>query len=105
MTKPYSKGVLRIAEIGGAIGGLAILAMALLVFYEILMRFFFNMPSHWSVDFTVYLLIGLSFVALASAQAEGRNIVIDLITSRFNPTTKAMWGIAVTGISVVFAFL
>jgi TRAP-type C4-dicarboxylate transport system permease small subunit len=65
-----------------------ILAIALVVFYEIVARLVFDAPTTWSQEIAVYLLLALGFLGFAPTLAADEHIRIDMLVRRFRPGAR-----------------
>lgn len=87
----------------GAIG-----AIALLVFYEVALRYLFNSPTLWTQDLCIYLMLWGAFLGLAPAERAGEHIRIDLLLKKLPGRIQHWLGIAthilVGGFSVLVAW-
>lgn len=73
------------------IAGICILATAIIVAYEVVLRFFFNAPTEWVNETSVYLVMVSAFLGFAPALASGKHISVDLVVSNLSPSaTKAL---------------
>jgi TRAP-type C4-dicarboxylate transport system permease small subunit len=64
--------------------GLAVLATALMITYDVLMRYFLNRPQLFVDELTSFLLVGIIFLGAAPTFHRGGHIRIDLITRRLS---------------------
>lgn len=62
------------------LSALAILTSALILTYEVLMRYLFRTPTIWEIEASVYLTIMATFLGSAYGLKDGAHIKIDLIT-------------------------
>lgn len=53
------------------IAGICILATAIIVAYEVVLRFVFNAPTEWVNETSVYLVMVSAFLGFAPALAAG----------------------------------
>lgn len=80
------------------ISGFAILLSALVLTYEVIMRYMLRIPTIWEVEASVYLTIMAVFLGAGYGLKEGSHINIDLVTIHLSPRAKA-------GLTMVTAFL
>jgi C4-dicarboxylate transporter DctM subunit len=92
---------------GGGISAALIIIIAVIVFYEIIARGFFNAPTTWVLEYSVYMLIATGFLGAAYVLRLGGHVCVDVITSRLSERTKVVldfvthvWSIAFTLILV-----
>ena len=69
-------------SIAAHISGIFIAIIALIVFYEIVMRGMFNAPTEWSIEISGYLVLISGFLGFAAALADDKHICVDLITAK-----------------------
>ncbi len=60
-------------------------AMVFTISYQVVMRFFFNMPPLWVSDFVEYSMLGATLLGSAYVLREERHIEVDLITGFMTP--------------------
>jgi len=63
----------------------AILLSALILTYEVLMRYFLKTPTIWEIEASIYLMIMASFLGAAYGLKDGSHINIDLVTRLLPP--------------------
>jgi len=66
--------------IGGALSGIFVLVMGLIVTYEVIMRYVFRSPTIWVLEISIYLTIGSVFLGGGYALKEKMHINVDVIT-------------------------
>ena len=87
------------------LGGFCILAMTLMVTYNVILRYVFRSPTSWSLEITGYLMVACIFFPLALAQAEDRQIKVDLVYSRLSQRLKSIVDLMVSTIALSFFVL
>jgi TRAP-type C4-dicarboxylate transport system permease small subunit len=87
--------------------GLCVLAMTLMVSYDVLMRYFLDDPQLFVDDLTSFLLVAVIFLGAGPVFYKGGHIRIDLVTSRLKTKTQTRMrvitlsiGIALLGIVI-----
>lgn len=76
---------------GGIVAGIFIILATGMIFYEIVSRAFFNAPTTWSTELSIYAIIGSCFVGAAYALREDAHIKVDLLLHNVSvPLRKAM---------------
>lgn len=94
------------SRISGVVAGICILATALIVSYEVILRAFFNAPTEWVNEISVYLVLVSAFIGFAPALASGKHINVDLLICRLSPQLNKLLKIVCSllglGYSVVF---
>ena len=94
------------SRVSGLIAGICILAIALSVSYEVVLRALFNAPTEWVNEVSVYLVLISAFLGFAPALAAGKHINVDLVTSKLSARTnrllKILCSVLGLGFSLVF---
>ena len=70
------------------ITGLAVLAITLMISFDVLMRYFLNRPQLFVDELTSFILVGVIFLGTAPTFRRGAHIQIDLVTSRLRKATQ-----------------
>lgn len=58
--------------------------LTLIVFYDVVLRYFFNSPTIWALEISEYMLVFLAFAGAADIQAKKRHIKMDFFYTRFS---------------------
>ncbi len=72
----------------GYCSGLGILAMGIILFYEVIARYFFNSPTIWAQEISIYLFIWTMLAGAAYTLQVGKHVRIDLLIIRFSVKTQ-----------------
>lgn len=91
------------SDAAGLAAGGCILVTALIVFYEIVMRAFFDAPTEWSIETSVYLVLIAGFLGLAITYADEKHIRVDILTSRLSPRRQLQLRLLTEAAVLVFA--
>lgn len=62
-------------------GAMSVLLMAVLICYDVAMRYFFNAPKSWAIEIAQYLMLAVFFLPLAYVQQDRRHIKVELFVS------------------------
>ena len=77
----------------GDLTSLLILPLAIVVFYEVIMRYVFNSPTIWGFEATIFLY-GLHFMfGYSYTEVLEGNVKVDIFTSRMPEKTRAILNI------------
>jgi C4-dicarboxylate transporter DctM subunit len=76
----------------GNASAVLVFIMAVSLVYEIITRTFFNHPSRWTLEFTIYFTIWAALLGAAHAAQQDRHIRVDIITCRLRPWTEKFIG-------------
>ena len=82
-------GLERFSERIILITGLGVLAITLMVSYDVLMRYFLDMPQLFVDDLSSFLLVGIIFLGTGPVFYKGGHIRVDLVTSRLKSRTQS----------------
>ena len=63
------------------IAATSVLFMAILICYDVAMRYFFNAPTSWAIEIAQYLMLSTFFLPLAYVQQKGTHIKVELFMS------------------------
>ncbi|WP_299979959.1 TRAP transporter large permease subunit [Desulfobacula sp.] len=77
-----------ITDSAGAIAGFAMLFVAVIITYEVIMRHFFKAPTIWTYDISGYILVWFGFLSSAYGLKQGGHIHVDILVGKMRPRTK-----------------
>ncbi len=89
----------------GFVGGVLIVLTALSVGYEIIMRYFFNAPTTWTMEMGIYAIIASTFLSLAYALKEKAHVKVDFITAKLSGGTAIILEIFTCLLSIVYCLI
>ncbi len=69
---------------------LAMLVTALILTYSVVTRYFFQIPTDWQDEASVFMLIGVSFLSAAFVQSTRGHIGIEALASILSPKANAI---------------
>jgi C4-dicarboxylate transporter DctM subunit len=81
----WLKWIDKTSHFAGIVGGILLPIAALMVFYEVCMRFFFGSPSTWVTEVSTYLVVAATFLSLAYVTKESAHIRVDFVTAKLSP--------------------
>jgi TRAP-type C4-dicarboxylate transport system permease small subunit len=73
-----------------AISTLTLLAMTLIVGYEVLSRYAFNEPTIWAWDINVQLMLLLLMLGMAETYRRDAHVRVDVLTAHLSARTRAV---------------
>lgn len=73
-----------------ALSSWALLAMTLIVGFEVLSRYFFNAPTIWAWDVNVQLMLLLMMLGMAEAYRRDVHVRVDVLTAVLSDRGKAV---------------
>lgn len=63
----------------GALCGLSILGMVLIISFEVISRYLFNAPTTWVTEYSLYIFVGTSFLAAGYAHLKDSHIRVEIL--------------------------
>ena len=109
MVIPIRNAITKLAftanRIGGFIAGICILATAFIVTYEVILRAFFDAPTEWVNEVSVYLILISAFLGFAPALAAGKHISVDLVTSKLSAQTNKFLAVIISILGLGFSLI
>jgi TRAP-type C4-dicarboxylate transport system, small permease component len=72
----------------GYVSGLGILLMGLMLFYEVVCRYFFRSPTIWAQEMSIYFSCGPCSPAGAYTLQQGKHVRIDLVIEHLSIRTQ-----------------
>ena len=85
-----------------AIAGLAILATAFIICYEVFARSVLHSPTVWAMEISTYLLILAGFFGMSYTMRTNGHICVDFLYSRFSKNVRRVLDI-ITSLLSLFA--
>jgi len=79
-----------------------ILAMAMIVTLEVVLRYVFNAPTTWGLEMTLYLCSTTYVMSGAYAERYNAHIKVDIFYNRWRPRTRAFFDLIVTDTLLMF---
>lgn len=90
MTEP--RGALRLADglsrVAARLSEFGIVAMTVLLTYEVVARYVFRAPTHWTSDVATTVMIWLTFLAMGYCLREGHMIRITAVIGHLPPAGR-----------------
>jgi TRAP-type C4-dicarboxylate transport system permease small subunit len=88
-----------------AAGVLCVVAMMVIVTYDVIARYVFNDPTTWAGEIASYLMIAIVFFGLAFNLRQGSHIRIDVLTNLAPARARQVLEVAAYAVGVVFSVL
>jgi C4-dicarboxylate transporter, DctQ subunit len=92
----------RASKAAALLSGLATLALAALISFDVLMRYFFNRPQLIVDEVGPFLLLLVIFGAAAQTFRMGGHVRVDLVTAHLRPAARAWLRLINLAIGIVF---
>ncbi len=91
----FAKIIDKISQYLAILGGIVTLILLLSNVYAVIMRYIFNNPLHWPLDFSEFLLVGIVFLGGAYTLQVDGHVNISIFFMNFSEKTqtvfKMMW--------------
>ncbi len=87
------------------ISSFAILVAAIILTYEVIMRYMIRIPTIWEIETSVYLVIMATFLGAAYGLKEGSHINIELVTIHLSSRINAGLTVVTAVISWLFCLI
>ena len=94
-----------VSRVSGIVAGICILVTAVIVSYEVVLRFVFNAPTEWVNEITAYLVLVSAFLGFAPALASGKHISVDLVISKLSPKMNRFIQLMVSLLGLLFSLV
>ncbi|SFE87166.1 TRAP transporter small permease subunit [Alteribacillus iranensis] len=91
-----------ISEISGYLGGIAIFASTLIIVYQVIVRSFFNVPTVWQTELSIYLLMFATFVGATYGLKHNSHVGVDVIIERLPKRGQSILRIFTSLLCVIF---
>ena len=101
----FDRTVRSLTALSGFVAGILILLVSFMITYEVFMRGFFNSPTEWSIEISVYLVLACGFLGLAPALAGGNHISVDLVTSKLSLKLNKKLRLATSMVGMLFCLI
>lgn len=94
-----------ISELSGFISGFLIFIAALIVVYQVLIRYFIGASTIWQTEISIYMLIFATFVGGAYGLKHDSHVGIDVITEMMPDRGKSIMKIITSIVSMILAII
>ena len=88
MLKGYSKFLDALEKVEKAILAITVAIMIIIITYQVIMRYVFANANSWSEELARYMFIWLVWIGAAYATKLRKNIIIDVVASKFKGNVK-----------------
>ncbi len=99
---PWANLLDKLNLLGGALSGIFILIMGLIVTYEVIMRYIFRSPTTWVLEISIYLSLASVFLAGGNAMRLKKHIQVDAVTSRLSSRNQSHLQIICLILSLIY---
>ncbi len=91
--------------ISACIGAAALATMSIAVTYEVVFRYFFNMPTTWSTETSRYCSVYIFFMGLAYALKEKSHIRVEIVVKRFSSRFRCILNVVTSSVGIVLSLV
>lgn len=90
-----------IIKLFGVIAGILFMMMALIVTYNVVMRYFVARPPVWAVETTEYIMVYATFLAAAWVLSVDGHVKIDILVMRLSPKNQYLSSVVVSFLGLI----
>lgn len=87
------------------ISGVLILLIAILIFQDVIRRYFLKDPSSWTLDLSAFLLVYVVFLSLSPTLESGNHVSVDLLNEIVSPKMQKLFKNIVLLLIIVFGIV
>ncbi len=91
----------RIDTLLAVVASVLIFFIGLATLYEVVMRYFFNNPTAWTVEVSTIALLYIAFLGAAWVLKTERHVKIDIVLNQLNPGHQALLNMITSVISAI----
>jgi len=102
LAKKATQFVDMISTITGIFAAFLMGCMAFIVTYEVIMRYVFNSPTGWTIEFVPFMILWGGFVGAALTLKRDRHIRVDILIRYLSPKSQTIMSVFTTTIGIVF---
>lgn len=96
------EAIITLARVGAVLAALGIAVMGGATIYEVVLRFFFNLPTEWVTEISTYILVSSIFLGAAYTHLVDRNVRITILLDRLKPVIARELMIACAWIAILY---
>jgi TRAP-type C4-dicarboxylate transport system permease small subunit len=85
------------------VGVACLIALTLIITYEVVMRYVWNKPTMFADEIASYLMVGIVFLGMPHTLSQGAHVQIDILTGLMPTRLKLIFEIICDAVSVAFA--
>jgi C4-dicarboxylate transporter DctM subunit len=89
----------------GLLGGGLILVTALFTTYEVVMRYFFQSPTTWVMEISIYVILASTFLSLAYVLREKAHVKVDFVTNHLSGKTAVVLEIFTSLLAILYCLI
>ena len=93
------------SDAGGIVAAICLLCTALMITYEAFMRYFFNAPTVWVKELSVYFCIAIGFLCAAYALKLNEHFSVTLIVEKLRSDHRRILEIVTTVMGIFYSLV
>ena len=97
--------IARLNSLSGGAAAICILAIAVIICYEIVSRFLFNAPTTWVLEISVYLSIAAGFLGAAYTLQHNAHFSITIVTDRLPERGRRILRLVTTSMAMIYCLV
>lgn len=90
---------------GAYVAGILILLTTVMTFYEVVSRSFFDAPTTWATELSIYAIIGSCFLGSAYAVRTYSHITVDILINNVNDKMKTIFAYLTNTLGLVLSVI
>ncbi|MCG8375888.1 MAG: TRAP transporter small permease [Chlorobiales bacterium] len=99
----YQRRVGQVIKAAAYLAGLLILAIGFFVFYEVVLRYAFDSPTLWVMDYSIYFAMWAAFLGSAQTMRTRGHVLVDVVTAKLGAKEQRLIRIGVHAVVLSFA--
>lgn len=92
----------KISWIGELLTEITLVALALMIFYEVIARYVFRNPSVYTVELSEYMMIFITFMSAGWVLQQKRHIGMTIIVDKLSTKTRSILTIITSSITMAY---
>lgn len=81
-----------------------LLALGIMIFYDVVMRYLFNSPTIWALELSEYILVFLAFAGAGNLQKKKKHIKMDFFYQKLSTQTRTVIDLIIYLLTAVFSY-
>lgn len=94
-----------VSELGGSLAGALLWIIAVIVTYEVVVRYLFNTPTTWVQESSVYLWMGVGFLGAACALKHNSHFAITIFIDKLSARNRRRMQITTNTIGFAYSLV
>ncbi|HYB20640.1 MAG TPA: TRAP transporter large permease subunit [Thermodesulfobacteriota bacterium] len=95
----------RIIVGAGFLGGGLVVLTGIFVSYEVIRRYFFNSPTTWVLEISIYVVLASNFLSFAYVLRENGHVKVDFLTNHLSPQTARILEVSTSLLGLLYCLV